>query len=143
MTGRLYHEFSAQFAAITMFLGFNMTFFPQFIMGWQGMPRRYHIIRTCFRSGTCSRPVARRSGGRLYHAAHLSRLVAVLRARRAGDNPWDATGLEWQTTSPPPKAKFRASTADHLRALHVSRDGPPAEAGDEFQTGQAPQGDAP
>ncbi len=48
VTGRLYNEFWAQFAAITMFLGFNVTFLPQFVMGWLGMPRRYHFYPDVF-----------------------------------------------------------------------------------------------
>ena len=54
VTGKLYNEFWAQFAAITMSLGFNVTFLPQFVMGWLGMPRRYHYYPDVFQSGTSS-----------------------------------------------------------------------------------------
>ncbi|HXS76741.1 MAG TPA: cbb3-type cytochrome c oxidase subunit I, partial [Terracidiphilus sp.] len=42
MTGRMYPEWIAKFAAFTIFVGFNLTFFPQFLLGYLGMPRRYH-----------------------------------------------------------------------------------------------------
>jgi cytochrome c oxidase subunit 1 len=50
ITGRLYPEKPAQLAALVIFIGFNLTFFPQFIMGYLGMPRRYHNSRRNFRS---------------------------------------------------------------------------------------------
>ena len=59
VTGRLYHEFWAQFAAITMFLGFNVTFLPQFVMGWRECRAAITSIRRCFRPGTSSPASAR------------------------------------------------------------------------------------
>ncbi len=106
VTGRLYNEFWAQFAAITMFLGFNVTFLPQFVMGWLGMPRRYHHYPDVFQIWHVMS-----SGGALILAvAYLLPLVylgwSLFAGKRAGDNPWQATGLEWQTSSPPPKPNF-------------------------------------
>ena len=80
ITGRMYPESWARFAAILIFFGFNITFFPQFIMGYLGMPRRYHaydpefqvyhVLSSCGRGG---------AGRRLSVADVLSRLVRVLR----------------------------------------------------------------
>ena len=42
MTGRMYPESMSKLAAVTTFIGFNLTFLPQFILGYLGMPRRYH-----------------------------------------------------------------------------------------------------
>jgi cytochrome c oxidase subunit 1 len=106
VTGKLYNEFWAQFAAITMFLGFNATFLPQFVMGWLGMPRRYHYYPDVFQMWhTLS------SGGAVILAvAYLMPLVylswSLLFGAQAPENPWQATGLEWQTPSPPPKRNF-------------------------------------
>jgi cytochrome c oxidase subunit I len=114
VTGRLYNEFWAQFAAITMFLGFNVTFLPQFVMGWEGMPRRYHIYPAVFQDWHVMS-----SGGALILAvAYLMPLVylslSLKYGERAGDNPWHARGLEWQTASPPPKRNFiSAPRIDH------------------------------
>lgn len=106
VTGRRYHEFAAQFAAITMFLGFNLTFLPQFVMGWLGMPRRYHIYPAVFQIWH----VLSSGGAVILAFAYLLPLGylgwSLIGGDRAGDNPWGATGLEWQTSSPPPKQNF-------------------------------------
>lgn len=106
VTGRLYHEFWAQFAAITMFLGFNMTFFPQFIMGWEGMPRRYHYYPAVFQLWH----ILSTAGAGILGVAYIMPLIylgwSLRSGERAGNNPWQATGLEWQTPSPPPKHNF-------------------------------------
>jgi len=106
VTGKLYNEFWAQFAAITMFLGFNLTFLPQFIMGWLGMPRRYHYYPDVFQVWH----VLSSGGALILAAAYLMPLVyltwSLFYGRDAGDNPWRSTGLEWQTPSPPPKTNF-------------------------------------
>jgi cytochrome c oxidase subunit I len=106
ITGRLYSEAWARFAAIVMFLGFNTTFLPQFIMGYGGMPRRYHVYPQEFQVYHVISSV----GALILLSAYLLPLVylgwSLLYGTRAGDNPWDATGLEWQTRSPPPKENF-------------------------------------
>src|ERR671921_39544 len=43
ISGKLYPEAWAKFAALMVFVGFNLTFFPQFLVGYLGMPRRYHM----------------------------------------------------------------------------------------------------
>jgi cytochrome c oxidase subunit 1 len=89
-----------------MFLGFNMTFLPQFIMGWEGMPRRYHYYPAVFQIWH----VFSSAGAAILAVAYIMPLFylgwSLRRAKRAGDNPWRATGLEWQTTSPPPRENF-------------------------------------
>ena len=105
ITGRMYPEAWARLAAIIMFAGFNLTFFPQFILGYLGMPRRYHAypeIPGAERSfeGRSIRPC-----GWISAAPDLFPLVAAVRRDRR-DNPWDAAGLEWETTSPPPTYNF-------------------------------------
>ena len=106
ITGRLYPEIWARGAAILMFLGFNLTFFPQFILGYLGMPRRYYAYAPDLQVVECS-VLGRRLDPRLRlpDAAVLFDLVTAARPR-AAPNPWPATGLEWQTSSPPPKHNF-------------------------------------
>ncbi len=106
ITGRLYPESWARFAAILMFFGFNFTFFPQFIVGYLGMPRRYHVYPPEFQVYN----VLSSAGAVILAAAYLLPLGylawSLVWGSRAGRNPWDATGLEWRTTSPPPRENF-------------------------------------
>lgn len=106
MTGRLYPEGWAKAAALLIFFGFNLTFFPQFVLGYQGMPRRYaaypeeyHVLNVMSSAGASILGV-----GYMLPLAYL--LWAMRYAPRAGPNPWSATGLEWQTPSPPPPHNF-------------------------------------
>jgi cytochrome c oxidase subunit 1 len=106
ITGRLYPEIWAKLAALTVFLGFNLTFFPQFILGYLGMPRRYHAYPPEFQALN----VLSTAGASVLGIGYLMPLVYLLLSlkygRVAGPNPWGATGLEWQTTSPPPTFNF-------------------------------------
>jgi cytochrome c oxidase subunit 1 len=139
VTGRLYNEFWAQFAAITMFLGFNMTFLPQFVMGWLGMPRRYHYYPDVFQIWH----VLSSGGAAILAVAYLMPLVylgwSLLWGERAGDNPWRATGLEWQTTSPPPKQNFYRPPRIDADPYDYHDFGRAEEAGDEGRA--RPQGE--
>ncbi len=106
ITGRMYSELWGRIAAVVIFLGFNLTFFPQYILGYLGMPRRYHIYPPDFQTLN----VMSTAGASILAIGYFMPLIYLLASLRngrlAGDNPWDATGLEWQTTSPPPKHNF-------------------------------------
>jgi cytochrome c oxidase subunit 1 len=106
ITGRLYPEFWARFAAILMYFGFNLTFFPQFISGYSGMMRRYATYPPEFQIYN----VLSSAGAAILAVAYLLPLGyltwSLFWGGRAGNNPWDATGLEWTTTSPPPPKNF-------------------------------------
>lgn len=106
ITGRLYPEGWAKAAAIIIFLGFNLTFIPQFIMGYQGMPRRYYEYEPIFQNYH----VLSTAGATILAVGYILPLFYMLWSLRngpiAGNNPWGATGLEWQTTSPPPPENF-------------------------------------
>jgi cytochrome c oxidase subunit 1 len=106
MTGRLYPEGWAKFAALLVFAGFNLTFFPQFILGYMGMPRRYHAYAPEFQVLN----VMSTAGASILGLGYLIPLIYLLWSlkygKRAGNNPWNAKGLEWETTSPPPKYNF-------------------------------------
>ena len=107
ITGRLYPEFLGKMAAIITFIGFNLTFFPQFLLGYLGMPRRYHAYPPEFQVFH----VLSTAGASILGVGYLLPLFYFLWSlkygRAAGPNPWRATGLEWQTESPPPKHNFR------------------------------------
>ncbi|MEW5422539.1 cbb3-type cytochrome c oxidase subunit I [Amorphus sp. 3PC139-8] len=106
ISGRLFNEQWGRTAAILMFFGFNLTFFPQFIMGYMGMPRRYHVYPEVFQIYH----VLSSAGAVVLAFAYLMPLIylswSFLCGRAAGPNPWGAIGLEWETTSPPPTRNF-------------------------------------
>ena len=106
ITGRLYSEGWARAAAILIFFGFNLTFFPQFILGAEGMPRRYHVYPPEFQVWN----VLSSGGASILAVAYLLPLFylgySLFFGARAPANPWDAPGLEWQTPSPPPEFNF-------------------------------------
>ena len=106
MTGRMYPEMLARIAAVATFIGFNTTFFPQFILGYLGMPRRYAVYPPEFQFlNICSTLGATiLSVGAALPLFYLA--WSFKYGRKAGDNPWGSTGLEWQTTSPPPTFNF-------------------------------------
>ena len=110
ITGRLYPEFAGKLAAMITFAGFNLTFFPQFILGYLGMPRRYHAYPPEFQMFN----VLSTAGASILGIGYLLPLIYFLWSlkfgRVSGPNPWRATGLEWQTPSPPPKHNFEDKT---------------------------------
>jgi cytochrome c oxidase subunit 1 len=126
VTGRLYPESWARFAAITIFIGFNVTFLPQFIMGYEGMPRRYHVYPDVFQVWH----VLSSGGALILAVAYLLPLFylgwSLRYGKPAGSNPWRATGLEWQTASPPPKHNFdRLPVIDAGPYIYHEKHSPP------------------
>lgn len=108
MTGRLFHDGWAKITAILVFIGFNLTFFPQFIIGWMGMPRRYHYyyfapeFQAYHIMSTLGSSVL--ALGFILPGFYLT--YSLFKGPVAGSNPWGAHGLEWETTSPPPTLNF-------------------------------------
>jgi cytochrome c oxidase subunit 1 len=106
ITGRMYPERWGVVGATLVFAGFFMTFFPQFLLGNGGMPRRYYDYRPEFQA----LHVVSTVGAWLLGASMVMTLgylfVALFTGERAGDNPWDSRGYEWYTRSPPPKHNF-------------------------------------
>jgi cytochrome c oxidase subunit 1 len=106
ITGRMYPEGWAKISAILIFAGFNLTFFPQFIVGYWGMPRRYHTYAPEFQVLN----VMSTAGASLLAIAYAFPVFYFLWSlkygKKAPANPWGATGLEWQTTSPPSTTNF-------------------------------------
>ena len=106
ITGKMYNELLGQIAAVMIFFGFNLTFFPQFILGYEGMPRRYgsypaeyQVLNVLSSSGAVFLAIA-------YLMPFCYLTWSLFRGAPAPSNPWDATGLEWQTQSPPRTENF-------------------------------------
>ncbi len=108
ISGRMYPEGWGRFSAMIVFLGFNLTFFPQFVLGYLGMPRRYWDYSHMPEWQGLN--VLSTAGASFLAVGYLLPMVYFLWSLRYGkiapDNPWGATGLEWRTASPPPTFNF-------------------------------------
>ncbi len=106
ISGRMYPEGWAKLGALIVFVGFNLTFFPQFLLGYMGMPRRYHAYPEEFQVLN----VMSSAGASILAVGYILPMVYLIWSMRYGpiasSNPWPATGLEWQTSSPPPTENF-------------------------------------
>jgi cytochrome c oxidase subunit 1 len=106
ITGKLYPEMWARLSALVVFIGFNLTFSPQFVLGYLGMPRRYHAYPEEFQVLN----VMSSAGASILGVGYLIPLVYFVWSMRYGKpapaNPWDAKGLEWLSPSPPPPENF-------------------------------------
>jgi cytochrome c oxidase subunit 1 len=111
MFGRLYPESWARLSAMIIFVGFILTFLPQFVLGYLGMPRRYHAYPSEFQILN----VLSSAGASILGVGYVVPLVYLIWSLKygkvAGANPWVATGLEWQTPSPPPVHNFDTTPA--------------------------------
>ena len=106
ITGRLYSERWGQLAFVFVFIGFNLTFFPQFLMGTHGMPRRYYNYPPEFQLLNQMSTVGSYllAVGFVIMAVYL--LHSVFAGRPAPANPWGGATLEWRCASPPPTHNF-------------------------------------
>jgi cytochrome c oxidase subunit 1 len=109
ISGRMYPEYWARFTAILAFFGFALTFTPQFIVGYLGMPRRYQSYPVEFQVWN----VLSSAGASILAVAYALPVFylgwSLLKGRRAPPNPWNATGLEWEVPSPPPPENFETT----------------------------------
>ena len=106
ITARMYPEWWGRVSAVIIFVGFNLTFFPQFVLGYLGMPRRYNAYPDEFQV----LHVMSTAGASILGIGYLIPLFYLIWSlkygARTGPNPWNSTGLEWQTPSPPPTFNF-------------------------------------
>jgi len=132
MTGRTYSELWGKLSALLVFVGFNLTFFPQFLLGYLGMPRRYFEYRPEFQvlnvMSTAGASIL--AVGFLLPLTYL--LLSLRKPRDAGPNPWGATGLEWQVESPPTTHNFHQPVLVTCEPYMYS----PEEAEREYANGQ-------
>ena len=108
ITGKMYPEGWGIAAAILIFVGFNLTFFPQYVLGYLGMPRRYGAYNLMPEMQVWH--VLSSAGASILAVAYILPLGYFLWSLKYGKdapaNPWNAAGLEWQTASPPPPHNF-------------------------------------
>lgn len=124
MFGVMYSEFFSRISAILVFVGFNLTFFPQFILGYLGMPRRYHAYADEFQVLNVMSSAGATVLGLGYLIPVIYLIYSLKRGEVAGPNPWRASGLEWQIPSPPPTENFvvipRVTSEPYEYAPHVT-----------------------
>jgi len=106
MFGRMYNERRAKIAWLTLFIGFNLLYFPMLILGYMGMPRRYYDYLPRFQPFHLLSTVGSWILATGIILMFLNLLSSLKNGEEAGDNPWGGATLEWQTTSPPPLENF-------------------------------------
>jgi cytochrome c oxidase subunit 1 len=106
MFGKMYNEFWARIACIIIFVGFNMTFLPQFVMGAQGMPRRYFNYVEQFQIFHQFSTIGAYIMGVGFVIIFIYLVHSMVKGKLAPANPWGSRAMEWQTTSPPPLHNF-------------------------------------
>ncbi|MCX5652113.1 MAG: cbb3-type cytochrome c oxidase subunit I [Planctomycetota bacterium] len=112
MFGVMYSEFWGRIACALVFVGFNLTFFTQFMLGSQGMPRRYYTYDQLEGMAETFRIYHHLSTGGSYIMAlgfvitGIYLLHSLFAGKKAPANPWGGASLEWQCTSPPPHDNF-------------------------------------
>jgi len=106
MTGRMYNEKLGRIGAVMVFVGFNVTFLTQFVLGSQGMPRRYYDYLPKYEKLHQMSSF----GAWLLGSAFLLMTIYFVQSLRSGakapDNPWGSLGFEWRTPSPPPVENY-------------------------------------
>jgi cytochrome c oxidase subunit 1 len=122
MTGKMYSEFWGKISAMLVFVGFNLTFFPQFILGYLGMPRRYaaypeefQVLNIFSTAGASVLAI-----GLVMPVIYLTK--SLISGPDAGANPWLLPGLEWRTSSPPPTENFKVKPVVTWEAYDFSED---------------------
>jgi cytochrome c oxidase subunit 1 len=106
MTGKMYDENWARVAWLLVFTGFNVTFFSQFVLGSQGMPRRYYDYLPRFHN----LHMTSSGGAYILGVGFIVMAIMFIKSLRSGakasENPWGSAGYEWLTTTPPHPHNF-------------------------------------
>jgi cytochrome c oxidase subunit 1 len=122
MTGKMYSEFWGKISAMLVFVGFNLTFFPQFILGYLGMPRRYASYPEEFQVLN----IFSTAGASVLAIGFTMPVVyfvhSLFYGKEAGPNPWMLPGLEWRTSSPPPTENFATTPVVTWEAYEFGED---------------------
>jgi cytochrome c oxidase subunit 1 len=128
MFGRMYNENMGRLGCLIVFLGFNLTFFPQFVMGSKGMPRRYYDFLPEFDFYHKMSTIGALTLGCGLLLSGITLFHAVFWGRKAPANPWGSATMEWQSPSPPPHDNFTVvppviDPYDHEDLEYVPADG--------------------
>jgi cytochrome c oxidase subunit I len=120
MTGKMYNETLGQISALLVFIGFNATFFPQFVMGARGMPRRYYNYLPEFQFFHQFSTFGSYVLGIGLSIALFALIYSLFRGKAAPANPWGSATLEWQCSSPPPHDNFATTpSVNHPYAVET------------------------
>ncbi len=136
MTGRMYSEFWGRITCGVIFVSFNMTFLPQFIMGSQGMPRRYFNYVDQFQGLHQFSTIGSYILGLGFVMMAVYLVWSLFKGPKAPSNPWKARSLDWMTSSPPPHHNFEYTPVilhgpyDHHKPMREFRMGVAKEASD-------------
>ena len=109
MFGRMYNETAGIFSFILVFIGFNMTFFTQFMLGSHGMPRRYFTYMPEFQTYHVISTIGSYIMGLGFLLTAVYLIHSLVFGRKAPANPWGGRSLEWQCSSPPPHDNFKTT----------------------------------
>ncbi|MBI1912904.1 MAG: cbb3-type cytochrome c oxidase subunit I [Deltaproteobacteria bacterium] len=122
MFGRMYNTKLANVALLLLFIGFNTLFFPLFVLGFQGMPRRYYDYLPQFTNGQLISIVGSwiLVAGVILMVGNL--IHALFKGKKAQANQWGGATLEWQVPSPPPKENFEEIPEVKYGPYHFKRD---------------------
>jgi cytochrome c oxidase subunit 1 len=104
--GKMYNEVGARVSFVLIFIGFNVTFYPQFVLGAMGMPRRYYDYLPAFESLNRISSVGAFTIAIGFIVGLVVILQGIISGEKASDNPWGSKTLEWTTSSPPPHENF-------------------------------------
>jgi cytochrome c oxidase subunit 1 len=122
ITGKLYSEFWSKISAMIIFVGFNLTFFPQFILGYLGMPRRYasypeemQVLNIFSTAGASVLAI-----GLIMPLIYFTH--SIFFGKKAPANPWLLPGLEWRTSSPPPTENFEETPVVYWEAYDFTEE---------------------
>ncbi|HXH69935.1 MAG TPA: cbb3-type cytochrome c oxidase subunit I [Pyrinomonadaceae bacterium] len=122
ITGKLYSEFWSKISAMLVFVGFNLTFFPQFILGYLGMPRRYASYPEEFQVLN----IFSTAGASVLAIGLIMPLIyfthSIFFGKKAPANPWLLPGLEWRTSSPPPTENFEETPVVYWEAYDFTEE---------------------
>ncbi len=122
ITGRMYPEFWGKLSALIVFVGFNFTFFPQFLAGYAGMPRRYHAYAPEYQVFNVMSTAGASVLGIGFTLPLIYLIWSLFYGPKAPANPWGAKGLEWETSSPPPTYNFDTPPVMNEEAYNYSGD---------------------
>ena len=104
--GRMYSEYWAKVSIVLIFIGFNVTFFSQFILGTKGMPRRYYSYLDQYQPLHAFSSVGSWILGAGFLVMVIYLVHSIYRGKRPGSNPWGGLTFEWTTPSPPEHGNF-------------------------------------